>query len=763
MPDLSIIILNWNVAGLLVECLRSLPSACSDRWAETEVIVVDNASTDDSIALVRAEFPHVQLISLPHNAGFSAGNNEGIRASKSRYILLLNPDTVCHPGSISRLCDYMDAHPSVGVAGPRLLNPDGSLQPSRRRFPTFATALLESTPLQPFFRDSAILSRFYMLNQPDDIAQPAGWLSGAALLCRRVMLAQCGLFDPGYFMFSEEMDLCRRAYDAGWEVVYLPDARITHFGGQSTGQAVASRHINFNTSKTRYFRKHEGPFAGNLLRIYLLSTYVVQSISEGAKWLLGHKRPLRAARLRTYSQVLRSGLRPPRRPRARPSVLLITGEFPPARGGVGDYTCRLSLALRAQGTAVQVLTRSCEDEGRKTKDESVRSPVDERNANYRRSSIPYSAFRIPRITPRAVLRAVRGTGASVAHIQYQTGAYEMRPTVNVLPLLLRLLWGGPVVVTFHDLLIPYLFPKAGLLREWANRLLARSATAVVATNPADAARLRSWGVRRVELIPIGSNIPNNPPSDFNRDLWRANHGISSDTTLLAYFGFLNSTKGISDLLGALALLREGASSSTAVAYRLMMVGGGLGSSDPTNRATAAQLDTLAQSLGVDDLILWTGFLTPGEVSAALLSADMAVLPYADGASFRRGSLMAVLEHALPVITTQTKDEGRRTKDERRPTADDRNTNPQSAFVLRPRNPQSIWPSLENGVNALLVPPGDPQALAVMIERLACDLSLRLSLSAGSRKLARFFGWERIAEMHRSLYNSDELQSKKRTA
>ncbi len=167
-----------------------------------------------------------------------------------------------------------------------------------------------------------------MLDQPDDVAQSAGWLSGAGLLCRRDMLRQCGLFDPGYFMFSEEMDLCRRAHNAGWDVVYLPDARITHFGGQSTGQAVASRHINFNTSKARYFRKHEGHLTGNLVRIYLLSTYVAQSISEGAKWLLGHKRPLRIAQLRIYSKVLRSGLRPPRRPAAHSSILLISGEFP---------------------------------------------------------------------------------------------------------------------------------------------------------------------------------------------------------------------------------------------------------------------------------------------------------------------------------------------------------------------------------------------------------------------------------------------------
>ena len=183
---------------------------------------MDNASTDRSIAMLREEFPHVRLIVLPKNVGFSAGNNVGIRASRGRYIFLLNPDTVCHPHSIARLCDYMEAHPTTGIAGPRLLNPDGSLQPSRRSFPTFAAALLESTPLQPYFRDSATLRRFYMLDRPDDRVQQVDWLSGAALLCRRETLRQCGLFDTGYFMFSEEVDLCRRVRNAGWKVVYLP-------------------------------------------------------------------------------------------------------------------------------------------------------------------------------------------------------------------------------------------------------------------------------------------------------------------------------------------------------------------------------------------------------------------------------------------------------------------------------------------------------------------------------------------------------------
>ena len=322
----------------------------------------------------------------------------------------------------------------------------------------------------------------------------------------------------------------------------------------------------------------------------------------------------------------------------------------------------------------------------------------------------------------------------------------MRPTINMLPLLLRLPWGRPTVVTFHDLLVPYLFPKAGPVREWANRLLARTATAVIATNPEDANRLQSWGVQRLELIPIGSNIRNDPPPGFDREAWRAGRSISPGTTLLAYFGFLNSTKGLDSLLRAIATLEKRAPGR----YRLVMVGGGLGSSDPTNRATAEALAALARDLGVANSLTWTGYLEPQEVSAALLSADMAVLPFADGASFRRGSLLAVLEHGLPLITTR--DQGPGTRDQRSgvPSGNPKSKiqNPKS---LTP-NPQSLIPRLLDSENALLVPPGDEAALVLAIERLAGDDALRLRLARGSRSLARHFSWETIAERHALLYN-----------
>lgn len=707
--ELSIVILNWNVAGLLAGCLRSLPLASGEWWERSEVIVVDNASTDSSVRMVERDFPHVRLLPLPGNLGFSGGNNTGIKAAPGKYIFLLNPDTVARPGSIEALASYLQAHPLTGIVGPRLLNPDGTLQPSRRRFPTLLTALVESTSLQRWLGKTGIVQRFYMADKPEDETQPVDWLSGAALMCNRSALLQVGLLDPGYFMFSEEIDLCKRMKSGGWEVAYLPHAEIMHYGGGSTEQAVASRHINFNTSKARYFRLHEGKLAGELIRRYLLATYIAQTASEAAKWVVGHKRGLRAERLRMYRQVLQSGLREhPTRHNITANVLMITGEYPPAMGGVGDYTCRLGEALEKQGSRVKVLTRHAE-----------KGVYVDGGGPLPNGPGPFLA---PHITLRATLRALRAARAPVVNIQYQTAAYEMRPTINLLPMLLRRVWGGATVVTFHDLRFPYLFPKVGPLRDFANYIMARSASAVVATNPEDAAKLRGWGVRRVEVIPIGSNIPNNPPANYSRAAWRERWGAGDNTTLLAYFGFLNSSKGLDDLLNALRLVKEKGD------FRLLMIGGSLGSSDPTNRATAERLDQLAGELGVENSLVWTGYLPPSHVSAALLSADIAVLPYADGASFRRGSLLAVLEHGLPLITTHRDTEAAR----------------ETLFAAG-------WPQLVNGENALLVKPGDVDALVRAIH-LISSTKLGTHLRQGAQHTARFFSWSSIADHYRRLYS-----------
>jgi hypothetical protein len=288
-----------------------------------EVIVIDNASDDGSAKMVRDEFPDVRLVENESNRGFPAANNQGIAAAKGRYVLLLNPDTEIVHGALTKLIAFADRHPDVGMVGPQLLNSDGSVQSSRRRFPTLATAFLESTWIQPCIvalRARAVvgpltaplrrvLESYYVSDRPDDIVQDVDWITGAAMLARREAIKEVGLMDEGFFMYSEEPDWCWRFREAGWRVVYLPTAQVVHHVGKSSEQVVAARHIHFQTSKIRYFHKHHGALAGGALRWYLLASYAWQLALEGGKWLLGHKRPLRAQRIAAYRQVLGSTLR----------------------------------------------------------------------------------------------------------------------------------------------------------------------------------------------------------------------------------------------------------------------------------------------------------------------------------------------------------------------------------------------------------------------------------------------------------------------
>ena len=310
--DLAVVIVNWNVRDLLRRCLESVRRGLDDAGLDAAVIVVDNASTDGSAAMLRRDFPWARLIAAPRNLGFTAGNNLALRLLAPpvpRYVLLLNPDTEIVGDALSRMIRYMDAHPDVGLLGPRLRYPDGSVQPSRRRFPSLRTLFLESTILQQWRPDSATLRDFYVQDQPDDITQDVDWVVGAAMLTRGAVVQQVGPLDEGYFMYAEEVDWARRIKAAGWRVVYLPDAEIVHYEGKSSEQVVAQRAIYFQSSKVRYARKWHGAAAAESLRLFLLATYLYQMGEESAKWLIGHQRPLRAERIRAYRHVLASGLR----------------------------------------------------------------------------------------------------------------------------------------------------------------------------------------------------------------------------------------------------------------------------------------------------------------------------------------------------------------------------------------------------------------------------------------------------------------------
>jgi GT2 family glycosyltransferase len=252
--DLSIITVSWNVRDLLRDCLRSVDAGRNQ--LNLEMIVVDGASNDGSADMVQQEFPWVNLIVSEKNLGFPGGNNLGIAYAKGRNILLLNPTWL----------------------------------------ETIAPA--------------SILRSYYTLDLPDSEKADVDWLTGACLLVPRRVIDHVGLLDEEYFMYSEELDWCRRIKDAGWRVFYLPQARIIHHVGKSSEQAITDRHINFQRAKLRYFRKYHGRFAATSLRAFLLLIYSWQIIIEALKGLLGHKRTLRWQRVRSYWQVLRSGLKP---------------------------------------------------------------------------------------------------------------------------------------------------------------------------------------------------------------------------------------------------------------------------------------------------------------------------------------------------------------------------------------------------------------------------------------------------------------------
>jgi N-acetylglucosaminyl-diphospho-decaprenol L-rhamnosyltransferase len=334
MVDLSIVIVNWNVCDLLRSCLQSIaaatvhdhhlsssatirlrqashllpPTLTVGSWT-MEVIIVDSKSTDCSLDMLHREFAWVQVIACSQNVGFIRGSNQGIRGSQGRYVLLLNPDTEIVGDALPVMLGFMETHPGVGALGPQLRYPDGSIQSSRRRFPTLATAFLESTILQQWFHHNSVLDDYYIRDQPDDVVQEVDWVVGACILLRREALEQVGLLDESIFMYSDELDWCRRARAVDWKVFYLPTAQVVHHEGKSSEQTPAARHIHFQEAKIHYFRKHHGKLVGAVLRLFLLVTYAYQLLEESAKWLVGHNRCLRRQRLSTYWQVLGSGLR----------------------------------------------------------------------------------------------------------------------------------------------------------------------------------------------------------------------------------------------------------------------------------------------------------------------------------------------------------------------------------------------------------------------------------------------------------------------
>jgi glycosyltransferase involved in cell wall biosynthesis len=352
-------------------------------------------------------------------------------------------------------------------------------------------------------------------------------------------------------------------------------------------------------------------------------------------------------------------------------LLFVSGEYPPDVGGVGDYTRQLRDALSGLGWQSGVLSR------RQVRRWDARSLV-------------------------ALVRSAPRTG--IVHIQYQAGAYDLLGDVCLMPSVLRRLRPRlRVATTFHDARAPYLFPKAGLLRAAAVRLLARSSHAVVAADARDLFALGASSARTYH-VPIGPNVPCAPPSGYDRAAFRRGLGLSPETLALVHFGLRNASKGLDLLLDAVNLVVLQRPDT-----RLMLVGGEVGASDPTDRHTAQRLRARLNAH-----VLQTGWLPSDQLSAHLLAADIAVLPYADGASPRRGSLLACAEHGLPIVSTQ--------------------------------------PAAPEIAEAVLAIAPTPHALAEAILSLAHSPSETARLRANAQSLAASTTWPSIAQDHVQIYD-----------
>ncbi len=262
-PDVSIVIVSYNTRELLADCLGSIAQDGGQLALET--FVVDNASADGSADMVAERFPWVRLIRNEGNSGFAAANNQAIRESRGRYVLLLNPDTLVRPGGISRTVDFMDRHPQAGIATCKVLNPDLSFQTCYAPFPGLWNTVTGGGSLRVAFA-SLLRSRRFLATQgleagEIDHEHPVdGWVMGAFMMIRRQVVEQVGLLDEQLFMYGEEPDYCYRAHQAGWAMWYVPSGSIIHLGGQSTRREDAARRVNWQlTTRFYLFGKHRGP------------------------------------------------------------------------------------------------------------------------------------------------------------------------------------------------------------------------------------------------------------------------------------------------------------------------------------------------------------------------------------------------------------------------------------------------------------------------------------------------------------------------
>jgi GT2 family glycosyltransferase len=272
--DISVVIVGWNAKHYLELCLESLAAAPPRR--SMEIIVVDNASSDGSAEMIEVRFPHVKLIRSCENLGFAKGNNVGIRQCQGRHIALVNPDVIVFPGCLDALADFLDQNSKVGNVGPRVLNPDRTLQSTCRRFPTLWNNFCSATGLTSVFKKSRFFAGEHMFYFPHDRTLPVDILVGCFSMIRREAFNDVGLLDENLFMYGDDVDWCRRCWKAGWQVVFFPGAQAIHDRGKITAPYPVRFAVAQQKSVLYYWRKHHSFWGVMGIRSIILSRQLVR-------------------------------------------------------------------------------------------------------------------------------------------------------------------------------------------------------------------------------------------------------------------------------------------------------------------------------------------------------------------------------------------------------------------------------------------------------------------------------------------------------
>ena len=302
--DLSVVIVSWNAERYLELCLESLAQNPPRR--SMEVFVVDNASADNTVEMVETKYPWVNLIRSSENLGFAKGNNIAIRECEGKYVALVNPDVIVFPGCLDTLADFLDRNPEVGNVGPRVFNPDMTQQSTCRRFPTLWNNFCMATSLESIFRGSEFFAGEHMFYFAHDRTLMVDVIVGCFSMIRRETFDEVGLLDEGLFMYGDDVDWCRRARNAGWEMAFCPDARAIHDRGKTTAPYPIRFAVAQQRSILRYWKKHHSFWGVLGIRVIIFLRHLLRYLTAAVSGL-GH--PGKQAQLAVRRQVSGACLR----------------------------------------------------------------------------------------------------------------------------------------------------------------------------------------------------------------------------------------------------------------------------------------------------------------------------------------------------------------------------------------------------------------------------------------------------------------------